>query len=686
MGNKKDILIYRASALRQRPHYLALLLFFIMAGCMAQSKLDQLQQELSTATTDSLKTALKIKISRELHRQSDHGEEDLEIATEAVNQAINAPNSIIYARALNNLGLLYRYHQQYPLSIPLHVKAFEIAKNFEGHSLDKMIFANNAGVAGRYNADYELAVDFYMKALRIAEAENNLLNIEIACNGLGNTFMAIPQRQEEGLHYLQRALEAAQEGDNRLGLAMNYITISGYHDQLRQHETARSYLRKLLKLNQELDDTYGIAMTLKSFGASYLMENKHLDIAEDYFLEAHQIFEELGNKQRQALTLYNLGEVAFKQKKYNLSLARLNKALNLAEDLKDKVLIVNISEIISAIYEEKSNYNKALSYYKKARDYQDSINLASQEIKIATLSKQFNLEKKETEIGLLKKTQAYQESQIANQQAAIRNRGIIIFLLAAVFLTLALIIWLQYRNHQNKKLTQSIIHQQEKEKVAAEYKRNLLEAEILANRMKLNPHFLFNCLNSIKYLIQQNDNKKAVKYLVKFSRFTRMVLETANKPMHSLQEELELTTYYLELEENRFSSDFTYTICNSIGSEANKVFLPTMLLQPFVENAIWHGLLPSKKDSKCVAIKVEKRMDRVEIHIDDNGQGRQENKRSSYKPHKSRGTEIVNERIKLFNKSYDQSVNYTIVDKTDDKGKALGTCVVFNINKLNGTR
>ena len=679
MGNRKCILLLASTTLKQYAKVLACLPFFVFTVGTAQKKLDTLKRELSLATTDSMQINLKVKISRELHRQPSHGEEDIQIAKEAVDQAINAPNSIIYARALNNLGLLYRYHQQYPLSIPLHVKAFEIIEDQDSLSLDKMIFANNAGVAGRYSADYELAVNYYMKALQIAEAVNSLLNIEIACNGLGNTFMSIPHRQEEGLNYLQRALNVAKQADNRLGLAMNYLTISGYYDKLLQHETARSYLNELYKLNQELNDTYGQAITLKAFGESYLIENNNLSLSEDYFLKAFQMFKGIGDKHRQALTLYNLGQVAFKQKNYPLSLKRLTDALNRSEQLNNKVLIVNISEIISTIYEETANYSEALAYYKKARDYKDSINLASQEVQIATIVNQFDLEKKEAEIGLLKKEQSYQQNQIDNHKAAIKNRGIIIFLLAAVFLTLAIIILLQYRNSKNKKKSQSIIHQQEKDKVEAEYKRNLLEAEILANQMKLNPHFLFNCLNSIKFLIQQNDTRKAIKYLVKFSRFTRMVLETSNKPMHSILEELELISFYLELEKNRFNSDFTYTITNTIDNEANKVYIPTMILQPFVENAIWHGLLPSKKETKCVAISVKKNNGKVEIYIDDNGQGRQEKKASPFEAHKSRGTEITNERIKLFNKSYDKSLEYKIIDKKGSKGEALGTCVVIRI-------
>ena len=649
------------------------------SGCFAQTKLENYRNDLTLATNDSLRIDLKIKISRELHRQAGHIDEDIEIASEAVDRAISSSYPVLYARALNNLGLLYRYHQQYALAIPLHVKAYEIIENLEGVALDKMIFANNAGVAGRYNAEYELAVEYHMKALQIAEEEESLLNIEIASNGLGNTFMAIPNKNEEGLDYLKRALKVAIEADNKLGMAMNYLTISGYYDKLRQHNTARIYLHDLLKLNQERNDAYGKAMTLKALGESYLIENKDLTLSESYFKEALQIFSDLGNKQRQALTFYNLGQVAFKKRNYTLSLARLNDALAISEEMKDKELIVNVSEIISEIYEDRDNFSKALLYYKKARDYKDSINLAFQEIQIATISKQFDLKKKENEIDLLKKEQVFQKIQIETHETTLRNRGVIIFLLVAFFLTLAIIALLQHRNQKNKKTTEAIIHQREKEKVEEIYKRNLLEAEILANQMKLNPHFLFNCLNSIKYLIQQNDNTKAIKYLVKFSRFTRMVLETANKPMHSVIEELELITYYLELEKNRFSSNFTYTIHNPFENDLNKVYLPTLILQPFVENAIWHGLLPSKKETKCVSIAIKKNQDIVEIHIDDNGLGRKEKKTWTDAIHKSRGTEITNERINLFNTNYNSAISFDIIDKKGSGGEALGTCVVFYI-------
>src|SRR5690606_10744404 len=150
------------------PIYMGALLFLFWNGSFAQNKLENFRNDLASTTNDSLKIELKVKISRELHKQAGHVDEDIEIATEAVNRAISSPFTILYARALNNLGLLYRYHQQYAQAIPLHVKAYEIIENMNGVALDKMIFANNAGVAGRYNAEYEVAVTYHMKALQIA--------------------------------------------------------------------------------------------------------------------------------------------------------------------------------------------------------------------------------------------------------------------------------------------------------------------------------------------------------------------------------------------------------------------------------------------------------------------------------------------------------------------------------------
>src|SRR5690606_22564542 len=128
-------------------------------------------------------------------------EEALDVATEAMQLAAEQ-DSFTYSQAMNNLGLLLRYHQQFEESLGLHIRAYKIIAGWEGYPLDKMIYANNAAVSARYMGAYDLAVEYHLIALRIAEAENDPKNIEIASNGLGNTFMAIPGRHQTALEYL----------------------------------------------------------------------------------------------------------------------------------------------------------------------------------------------------------------------------------------------------------------------------------------------------------------------------------------------------------------------------------------------------------------------------------------------------------------------------------------------------
>src|SRR5690606_21000217 len=206
-----------------------------------------------------------------------------------------------------------------------------------------------------------------------------------------------------------------------------------------------------------------------------------------------------------------------------------------------------------------------------------------------------------------------------------------------------------------------------------------MEAEMLATRMQVNPHFLFNCLNSIKYMIQSNQKEQAIEYLVIFSRFIRMVLETSHKPLSTISEELELIRYYLKLEENRFNDDFSFSIENNIENDMQNTVLPTLLLQPFVENAIWHGLLPSENPIKTVNLTVTSHKKGIQIIIDDNGVGRRKAKIN--KKHNSMGTKITYERIQLFNKSYPNYIEWDIIDKSDSTGIPLGTCVILLIHK-----
>lgn len=222
--------------------------------------------------------------------------------------------------------------------------------------------------------------------------------------------------------------------------------------------------------------------------------------------------------------------------------------------------------------------------------------------------------------------------------------------------------------------------EEEKQKMQAIYDRNLAQAEILVSRLRVNPHFLFNSLNAITYLMQSQQNAKAIKYLKIFSKYTRMVLETSKQQVISLKEELQLANYYLQLEENRFEKDFVFEINGLDFNCTEHIKLPPILLQPFLENAIWHGLLLSKKEVKKVSISIESKADATFIYIEDNGIGRDQRKTyNNNKKHKSMGMQITKERIDLYNKTHENSIQFEINDLKDANGNAIDTQIAFLI-------
>lgn len=227
---------------------------------------------------------------------------------------------------------------------------------------------------------------------------------------------------------------------------------------------------------------------------------------------------------------------------------------------------------------------------------------------------------------------------------------------------------------------QEQINQQEMLMMQAEFEKKFTQSEMLVRRMQINPHFIFNCLNSIKYLIQSDQNKKATTYLLIFSRFIREVLETSQHNIITLKRELDITEKYLQLEKNRFNDDFTYEIQIKDHRLLQQLFIPPLLLQPFVENAIWHGLLLSTKSEKLLHINLEFKSDRLIILIDDNGIGRKNSMlKNENKLTKSMGIALTEERIKLFNYYYNHQLCFKIIDKTDSDGEVIGTRVALEL-------
>ena len=211
-------------------------------------------------------------------------------------------------------------------------------------------------------------------------------------------------------------------------------------------------------------------------------------------------------------------------------------------------------------------------------------------------------------------------------------------------------------------------------------KQKATELEMQALRSQMNPHFIFNCLSSINRFILKNESETASDYLTKFSRLIRMVLNNSVNPLIPLEEELEMLRLYLELERLRFKYAFDYNIKFQNQFESSSVFVPPLILQPFAENAIWHGLM-HKEGQGTLEISFEYESNMLICHITDNGIGRKNAealKSKSAEKQKSMGMQITAERLALLNNDFEQT-SFDVEDLVDAEGQAAGTRVTLKI-------
>lgn len=211
--------------------------------------------------------------------------------------------------------------------------------------------------------------------------------------------------------------------------------------------------------------------------------------------------------------------------------------------------------------------------------------------------------------------------------------------------------------------------------------KNLNQSKLKAIKSQMNPHFFYNALNTIQSYILSNDKKQAVSYLSKFSTFTRTILEMSEKENITLSDEIKTLGLYLDIEKARFDEDFSYEINIAYGIDIENIKIPSMLLQPYVENAVKHGLL-HKKGEKKLTIDFERILDSLKIIIDDNGIGRQKSAELNAiknKDHLSFATEAMQNRIALLNQYKQKNIAINFEDKFNKNEQSLGTKVIIEI-------
>jgi LytS/YehU family sensor histidine kinase len=220
-------------------------------------------------------------------------------------------------------------------------------------------------------------------------------------------------------------------------------------------------------------------------------------------------------------------------------------------------------------------------------------------------------------------------------------------------------------------------------KARAAIRQQMAELEAKAIRAQMNPHFIFNSLNAIQESIVLNDYDTSYQYLSRFSKLLRLVLNNSEKNLIPLRDEIEMNRHYLELESLRFKHSFNYTITIDDTIDPDMTLFPSLMLQPFIENAVWHGLM-HKDGEKKLAITFRLRQQQLECIIEDNGIGRE--KAAMIKKQKlgaqyfeSKGTDLARQRMHLLQESGTMEAGLVIEDLKDENNKVLGTRVTIKV-------
>jgi two-component sensor histidine kinase len=207
----------------------------------------------------------------------------------------------------------------------------------------------------------------------------------------------------------------------------------------------------------------------------------------------------------------------------------------------------------------------------------------------------------------------------------------------------------------------------------------LAEFQLTALRAQMNPHFIFNAISSIQHYILQNEVQQSYNYLAKFSKLIRNVLDYSSEDEILIANEIETLELYIELEQLRFREPFSFSLEVDPALDIKSLYIPTMLVQPFIENAIWHGLMP-RKTPGLLRLSFRMQQQQLVVIIEDNGVGRQSGgEKSSHKP---KGLSIIHQRIDVLNVKLDRQHEVVITDLHDPQGNPAGTRVELTIPVL----
>lgn len=563
------------------------------------------------------------------------------------------------AYANNQIGRIYRDISLYPKALAYFQKALKIA--IEAESLEFRVYSlNMISVVHRRTDAVKSALDYSQEALELAETVENpsvgiKRSINVSLNSIGNIYQMLEQ-YELAIKKFERSMILERELDNKLGLAINHQNLGQCYEAQGKLEPALQNFRKSLVYNEIINSENGKIICNYSIAHVYVhlgRINEAINLLQTNLEKAKA----LGDKKIITTIYINLGWAFIRMGDYDSAKYNLEDGLDLAITYGLDSEIAEANKFLSELWIKLDDYEKGMSYFKESKKYEERISNALNLRYVNDMIVRYESQMRENQFERLA-----QENESVRLKLR-KNRTMLIII--GIFLILLIgILYILYRQSQ----------------LSAEKKLLTLEQSML--RSQMNPHFLFNSLNSIKLYIINNEKKNAVHYLNKFSKLVRKILEASSQREITLAEELETVALYMNIENIRFSNEINFNIHVKDNIDTHSIKIPSLILQPFLENALWHGL-SSKEGAKNIDLEIKKGKNGfIEIIIIDNGVGRdaaEKIKDGKVLKRKSVGIDITKERLANFSRDYENFFHVEIIDKYDDNNNAIGTQIIIYI-------
>ncbi len=549
------------------------------------------------------------------------------------------------AATYHNIGIVYFDMSDYAKAMELQEQSLNMAGQIE----DSMLMARayiSIGVIYQFVASYPEALRHQQNALAIFSKLDYKQGIFDAFTNIGIVYANMSNLQK-ALEYYEKAVGLNKLSGNKQAMANVLGNMGNLYDNLDDSTNALQYYKEALAISEAINYKFGIASNTANIGILYSYYS-HYNIAIAYLKKALILYRQLNDKNNQSLIYYILAEIytdaptdilvqngVNPARRYDTAIKYNEKALALAREIKALGKQVNALESLSRIYEKQNNYKEALEYYKQASTINDTIFNDNKKQQITRLEMQFEFNKTQDSIKVVtSKQQALAKAEIQKQQV-IKNSliGGIGFLILAT--TGGFILYKRNRDISAKKNE-------------AELNAKITDVEMKALRAQMNPHFIFNSLNSIADYIDKHQIKTASDFTAKFAKLMRMVLENSEHREVPLSDDLKALELYMQLERFRLRNKFDYIIKLDSNIDADNTLVPPLILQPFIENSIWHGIA-KKEGHGNISIYIKQDKEMISCVVEDNGEGIKE-KEIPAKEKKSLGMRITKERIDIINR------------------------------------